>query len=215
MRILLIYVAVFLVYYWANYVRADVPGCDFPVPDFQISPSSKTGISRAAFERVLNDVERSYRPVFERAGCPLVVHRSWKDGMVNAQAWRSGGECHIEMFGGLARYPGMTQAAFKTVALHEIGHHLAGEPLYRGTVMACEGQADIFAGSSYPSATGALALSRALASLSGEPRPSRPVPALPSVSRTYCPHPAAACRLLTYDAGRLGLARPRCWYSGN
>lgn len=192
--------------------------CDFPVPAYKIDEFAFTGISKSAYNRVNQKIKDTYSTIFAQAGCPLVVHDSWSEGEVNAQAWKENGECHVEIFGGLARAGYMTENATLQVGLHEVGHHLGGRPFYSGSTMSCEGQADIFSTADgmpragRASKASSLALAKTLATLAGDPLPKRPVPALPPVSRTYCGHPEAACRLLTYDAGRIGLERPRCWY---
>jgi hypothetical protein len=193
-------------------------GCDFPVPPYKIHETQFTGIDRASFMRIMDRVEAAYAPIFQAAGCPLVLHRSWSDGTVNAQAWQENGECHVEMFGGLARYPGMTSGAMAQVAAHEIGHHLGGYPFYPGESLSDEGQADF-----YSTATGMYQLAIAspipsrvladtLARLNGEAKTSLPGPVLPSVKRTFHEHPHAQCRRVTFEAGRVHGARPRCWF---
>lgn len=192
--------------------------CDWPDPGFKINEFERSGIDKSAYMRVLDQVEAKYAPIFQRLGYRLKLHRSWSDGTVNAQAWWTGSTCNVEMFGGLARYPGVSAAGYRLVALHEIGHCLGGYPYYSGESMSCEGQADY-----YSTAVGCrnlgigcqaagLNLARALASMSGESRPWRPGPPLRPVSRTYCQHPEAQCRLQTYDAGLARGSRPQCWF---
>jgi len=202
------------------YVRAESPdGCDFPVPAFRIEEVEATGISKGAFDRVMDRIESAYAPIFAAQGCPLILHRSWSDGTVNAQAWKSGGACHVEMFGGFARYPGMTEGALTEIACHEVGHHLGGFPYYAGSSMSVEGQADYFATGSCMKKLGlstlsaSLTLSTALARLTGDRRPSRSTRDSSVVSRTYPNHPRAQCRLDTFDRGTTRAERPRCWFS--
>jgi hypothetical protein len=196
--------------------------CDWPVPEAQIGVDAKTGITKAQFNKVMDLVELKYAPVFLEAGCKFVLHRSWTDGTVNAQAWAemgsNGPECHVEMFGGLARYPGITPDTMAEVAAHEIGHHLGGEPWYSGETLSVEGQADYFAtdiamylmgiDSSAPSQR----LSDVLGELNGEPKTSLPGPKLPKVKKTMEGHPPAQCRRVTMEAGRLHAERPSCWF---
>lgn len=193
--------------------------CDWPIPDTLIYPSVSTGVSRSAYDRVLDQVERAYQPVFGRLGFHLNLIRSWDDPTVNAQAWWSLWTCNVEIFGGLARWPGISAEAVRQVALHEIGHCLGGSPRYKGEAMSCEGQADYYSTLTGCRVLGAncknssLNLARALASMSGSVPPSRPVPPLPAVSVTYCQHPEARCRLITFDNGRAKSARPSCWFA--
>lgn len=195
------------------------PGaCDFPIPNYEITTLARTGISFNEFSHALNVVEAAYAPAFKKWGCPLYVVRSWNDPTPNAQAWRTSRGCFIEMFGGLARHPEMTYAAFMQVALHEIGHHVGGPPRYTGDVMSVEGQADYYStrhgmpSLGMASKASSMAVARTLAELSGDPMPWRPGPRLPNVSRTMQSHPPAQCRLNTYDSGRNRKARPGCWF---
>lgn len=213
MRLLFMLISIF-----AISIEARAQGCSFPVPDYQIEVTSFTGLGRASYDRVNATIKRVYGPIFAQAGCPLEVHDEWSDGTVNAQAWQSGGKCHIAIFGGLARHALATENAVLQVGMHEIGHHLGGAPFYSGDNMSCEGQADYFStADGMPragkgSVNSSMALASLLASLNGEPKPRRPSPALKNVSRTYCSHPRGQCRLNTYDAGRVGARRPGCWY---
>lgn len=191
--------------------------CDFPVPAYRISEFVTSGISKSTFNALMNEIEQVYTPIFKKYGCTFVLHRSWSDGTVNAQAWQEGIrglnlECHVEMFGGLARYPGMSKGAMRKVALHEIGHHLGGVPFYPGENLSCEGQADYYAGAVYHSPASDLRLTGVLADLEGVTKPWRPGPTLPAVRSTFCSHPDPQCRLFSYDNGRLGKPRPLCWY---
>lgn len=191
--------------------------CDFPVPAFQVHEYEATGLNKAEFNQVLDEIEKVWAPKFQRWGCPLVLHRSWSDTTVNAQAWQEGIRginltCHVEMFGGFARVRGITKKAFKLVALHEIGHHVAESPFYPGTNLSCEGQADYFAGKMLKSRSANLVLSTAFARFAGEKIPWRPGPKLPKAR--FCGHPRGQCRLVTYDAGAAGTLRPDCWANG-
>ena len=197
---------------------SDAKLCDWPVPTVKIDEFQITGTSKALYDKVLNQVERIYAPIFRAKGYQLKIVRSWSDGTVNAQAWWSGNTCNVEMFGGLARWPGITSTAVRQVALHEIGHCLGGSPYYPWSTMSCEGQADYYSTLvgcrelGVGCVASSLNLARALASMGGEPAPRRPGPQLPAVGRTYCEHPEAQCRLQTYDAGIARGSRPRCWF---
>lgn len=216
----ILWVALFLsTSLFATSVEAEkIELCDWPVPAVTIDETRTTGTTKALFDKVLDQVERAYGPVFRAKGKSLKIIRSWSDGTVNAQAWWSGNTCNVEMFGGLARWPGITSTAVRQVALHEIGHCIGGSPYYPWSSMSCEGQADYWStlvgcrelGVNCKASS--LNLARALGSMSGEPAAWRPGPQLPPVSRTYCEHPESQCRLNTYDAGIAGGSRPRCWY---
>lgn len=194
--------------------------CDFPGRGVFISEAALTGISKAEFDRVMDRVEAIYTPIFNRWGCQFRLIRSWADTEANAQAWRSGNICYVEMFGGLARFPGMTANGMMLVAMHEIGHHMGGAPYYSRSNMSVEGQADYFATlygmptMGVASRSPSLVLATTLAKLGGYATPWRPGPALPVVTRTIETHPHPQCRLRTYDSGRLRAGRPSCWLAG-
>lgn len=86
------------------------------------------GIDEAAFHLVLDRAEAFYAPVFAAKGAKLVVNRKWTDPTVNASAYQSGKNWHINMYGGLARHKTVTADGFMLVVCHEIGHHLGGYP---------------------------------------------------------------------------------------
>ncbi|MBI5623418.1 MAG: hypothetical protein HY924_06555 [Elusimicrobia bacterium] len=103
------------------------------------------GITEAQFNRVLDVVEKIYKPVVAAKGATLVVERKWDDGTVNAYAQQQGGKWMISMFGGLARHSAVTQDGFALVACHEMSHHLGGAPKSSGWFggwATIEGQAD-------------------------------------------------------------------------
>lgn len=63
------------------------------------------------------------------------------------------------------------------------------------------------------SLAGGLSLGDLLASLMGEDMPKYETPDKTVVKKTLQSYPATAqCRLDTYGAGTLGLARPKCWF---
>jgi hypothetical protein len=193
--------------------------CDWPDPGFKIGTNERNlGIAKSAYDKALDQVETVYSPLFKKMGYGFELHRTWSDGTVNAQAWWEGSTCNVEIFGGIARWPGITATAVRQVALHEIGHCLGGDPEYPGENMSCEGQADYYSsligcrlfGVSCKASS--LNLAKALASMGGEQVPSRPGPVLKQVKVTNCDHPAAQCRLDTYDAGIAKYSRPGCWF---
>lgn len=105
------------------------------------------GIDEETFNRVIDEVEAVYAPIFEAQGAKLSVNRRWKSGTVNAFASRSGNTWKVDMFGGLARHPAVTADGFALVLCHELGHHIAGYPKYDGGTdwASTEGQSDYFA----------------------------------------------------------------------
>ena len=106
------------------------------------------GIDEATFNRVLDRVEKIYTPIIAAAGGKLNIVRNWTDGTVNAYAVQEGTDWQIQMFGGLARHPVITEDAMAAVTCHEMGHHLGGAPKIpdpTSTWASNEGQADYFA----------------------------------------------------------------------
>jgi hypothetical protein len=113
-----------------------------------ISAMGNKGISRAQYDAVMDQIQAIYGPIIEAHGAHLTINRLWDDETVNASAQQNGNEWVINMYGGLARHPTITQDGMALVACHELGHHLGGAPKYGGTDWAAnEGEADYFANS--------------------------------------------------------------------
>jgi len=105
------------------------------------------GITKDQFNKVIDDVNSVYEPIFKSLNCRLVFERNWDDGTVNASTDRDRTTCNVYMYGGLARYATITPDAFTYAICHEIGHHLGGAPKDDfGLWASVEGQADYFAG---------------------------------------------------------------------
>lgn len=189
-------------------------------PKLKIHELSATGISQADFNDVLDQLQKVYDPIFAAKGKTLYFSRLWSDPTINSDAQWKGSQCFIESYGGFARYPTVTKQMYMLVELHEIGHCVGGAPYFPGENMSVEGQADYYAsgvGAStmkFDPTQAQMALAEMLAQLDSEPTPWRPGPKLPAVTTLYVDHPAAQCRLDTYDFSHAGLARPNCWYPG-
>lgn len=104
------------------------------------------------YNKVIDAVENFYKPIVAEKGGSLVVNRLWKNGKVNASATLSliGKKWIVNMYGGLARYQGVTADGFAMVMCHEVGHHLAGFPMNDPAPLtrwesSNEGQSDYFA----------------------------------------------------------------------
>jgi hypothetical protein len=107
------------------------------------------GLTEAQFNAVIDRFERIYASDFSKAGGTLRLIRKWSDGTVNAYANRSGSTWMVNMFGGLARHPAITEEGFALVVCHEGGHHIGGAPKlssYFSNWGTNEGGADYFAG---------------------------------------------------------------------
>lgn len=102
------------------------------------------GVQEKMFNSVIDRALEIYEPIVKAKGATLKVERLWDDSTVNAAATRYGKTWVVEMYGGLARHPEITEEAFAAVLCHEIGHHLGGAPKYGGDWAAVEGQSDYF-----------------------------------------------------------------------
>ncbi len=106
------------------------------------------GLSEEQFNKVIDKIEAIYAPIISNMGGHLEIARKWTDGTVNANATRSLGMWHVNMYGGLARHQTITEDGFSLVLCHEIGHHLGGAPKvanFMSRWASNEGQADYFA----------------------------------------------------------------------
>jgi hypothetical protein len=113
-----------------------------------VGAKSAGGLTEEQFNKVIDKVEKIYKPIIKEMNANLVIERKWEDGTVNAYARQSGRTWHVAMFGGLARHETITEDGFATVVCHEIGHHIGGAPKknsWWGSSWASnEGQADYF-----------------------------------------------------------------------
>lgn len=107
------------------------------------------GIDEATFNRVMDRIEKIFTPIIAAEGGKFELVRNWTDGTVNAYAQRIGTTYQIQMFGGLARHPAITEDAMALVACHEVGHHIGGAPKISNmwsNWASNEGQSDYYAG---------------------------------------------------------------------
>lgn len=180
----------------------------------RVTDQKASGISEAEFNHSLDKVEAYYTPIIQGRGAKLQINRLWSDGTVNSDASQPGdGTWVINSYGGLARYPIMSEAGYTLVACHEMGHHLGGAPKFGGwgnDWASIEGQADYFGTIRCMKALGyqsqeikdaSLVLAKVLADLGEEavPSPDKKDPSV--VEKTFEDHPQAQCRLDTYLAG--------------
>ena len=107
-----------------------------------------SAISEEQFNRVLDRLYAIYAPMAEARNGNLVFYRNFIVGEVNSYALRNGGDWVVEVFGGSAGHPLMTEDAFALNVCHELGHHFGGHPKFERPNMgwaSVEGQADYFA----------------------------------------------------------------------
>lgn len=122
-----------------------------PENNLAIPPSDKSdGLSEIQYHQVIDKVESVYGPIINKMGKKLVMKRLWEDPRVNAGTIRKENEIIINLYGGYARHPSVTEDGYALVICHEIGHHLGGTPRKyfegeRPSWPSTEGQADYFA----------------------------------------------------------------------
>ncbi|MDD5629749.1 MAG: hypothetical protein PHU21_11835 [Elusimicrobia bacterium] len=119
-----------------------LPENDMKIP---VGIKSVGGISQAQYNEVMDRLEAIYKPIVKAKGGVLVVNRMWEDATVNSSAQRQGNKYVLNMYGGLARHPAITQDGETLVACHEMAHHLGGAPKMSGWFGAwatIEGQSD-------------------------------------------------------------------------
>lgn len=109
-----------------------------------------SGLSEERYHDVIDKVERIYSPIVTADGAELKIDRLWESSTVNAGTFRDerGKHWHINLYGGFARLPLITEDGFALVICHEIGHHLGGAPkknIETASWSSNEGQADYFA----------------------------------------------------------------------
>ena len=152
MKYLLIFLFIF--FNTQNGITCDPLGLTgfLPENDLYIHPDNKSleGVTEEEFNQSLQRVDSIYSPIFSQKGLHLNLIKDWKNGTVNAYAKKKGRTRIVHMFGGLARFPGMTKEVIELVACHEIGHHIGGTPkrkrlFFFNTWATNEGQADYFA----------------------------------------------------------------------
>jgi hypothetical protein len=67
--------------------------------------------------------------MFARAFPEITYDLAWDSQSINAQAWCSGKNRHVVLYGGLIRYRRLSSSGLALTLAHETGHHLGGRPL--------------------------------------------------------------------------------------
>lgn len=108
--------------------------------------------SEEEFNAIIEKIEKLYQPIVAVHNQTLSIEADWNNAEVNAQSQQGEGGTNWYTFvtGGMARLPQMTADGFALTVCHEIGHHLAGYPMYVGdwgmiNSLASEGQSDYYA----------------------------------------------------------------------
>lgn len=105
------------------------------------------GLNEQQFHRVIDKVEKIYSKKFKEIGKNLKIVRQWNESDVNASTSREGALYVVNLLGGLARHPRISEDGFALVICHELGHHIGGAPQVNQSYnrVSSEGQADYFA----------------------------------------------------------------------
>lgn len=113
-----------------------------------LSDEYDNGYPEHKYHEILDLFIEVYTPIFKTRGGSFHILRDFKDGSVNAWAWRLSDEYHLEVPGGMSRYYLITEEGFITTICHEIGHLLGGAPIKgsRGSISS-EGQSDYYSSS--------------------------------------------------------------------
>lgn len=109
-------------------------------------------VSEEEFAAIIQKTNAFYQSIAAGHQQSLSIEADWDNPEANAQSQQGegGGSWKTFINGGLARHPKMTADGFTLVVCHELGHHLAGYPMYVGdwgmiNSLASEGQADYYA----------------------------------------------------------------------
>lgn len=112
-----------------------------------VSDDYNNGYPESKYHSVLDTFISVYTPLIAKRGGSFHILRDFSDGAVNAWAWRTGDEYHLEVPGGMSRYYLISEEGFISTICHELGHLLGGAPLKRQrSTISLEGQSDYFAG---------------------------------------------------------------------
>ncbi|OYZ23078.1 MAG: hypothetical protein B7Y39_06205 [Bdellovibrio sp. 28-41-41] len=129
-------------YYGSPQMRWSLPANNLHMQD----TGRPTNITEQRFGQIIDEVMAVWTPVAAAKGIKLTVEKRWSDPTVNASASQSGKTWMVNMYGGLARRPEVTDDGFALVVCHELGHHFGGYSFYGRTDWAsAEGESDFFA----------------------------------------------------------------------
>jgi hypothetical protein len=107
-----------------------------------------TGISEARFNEIADKIGNIYSPIISALGGKLILNKRWSFASTNPFAYRYRDKWTLELSGGLARHPLMTEDAYALAVCHELGHLLGGAPKFKDPIKQLysnEGEADYFA----------------------------------------------------------------------
>ena len=126
--------------------RAEAMSSFLPPGSFYNYNKSFLGIDSGTANSVVQNIQRVYSPIVAGFGAQLSIVLDLNNNEVNAYAERQGNVWMVTVCGGLVKQQQMTSDGLALVIAHELGHHMAGWPLYTGDLWASiEGQSDTFA----------------------------------------------------------------------
>jgi hypothetical protein len=188
------------------------------LPDYMDKAAPDT--LRALNSSTTQEMAQQLADYFKRFYPDVVYHVDWDDETVNAYAWMENGKRHVALLGGLLRHKAIGMEGIGLVLAHELGHHYGGPPLYSGSGLSCEGQADYWGASvGMRSAWGNQYRTQMLSAIDqldkffskglvSELTPEQEL--VRHKAEGECGHPPAACRKQTYQAAMAGLPKPAC-----
>lgn len=112
--------------------------------------ASEANMTETEFKQIIQSLQTFYAPRVAQLGGRLSMTGDWKSETLNAGARQGMGAWQVQITGGLARRPELTQDAFTLILCHELGHHLGGfafaaaQTPFEKPWAANEGQADYF-----------------------------------------------------------------------
>lgn len=124
------------------------PHCFFlPENNLAIPTGIKNqGLTFDQYNAVIDKVEKVYSPIAASYGKKIQFNRLWESPIVNAGTYPKGDTWIINLYGGYARHPAISEDGYALVLCHEIGHHIGGAPKKESVKWSSgEGQADYFA----------------------------------------------------------------------
>lgn len=92
---------------------------------------SSSEIDEVTFYKITKEITSLYEERVTRLGKELIVNADWKSDVPNATAQQEGDRIIINIWGGIARWPGATKDGLALLVCHELGHHFGGYPSKR------------------------------------------------------------------------------------
>lgn len=94
--------------------------------DLKSLPQGEPNMTKAEFDELIRDVSEKHKAIVSEHGGRLSIAGRWNEEKPNARATQMFGMWRIEITGGLARRPELSQDGFTLILCHELGHHLGG-----------------------------------------------------------------------------------------